>query len=331
MKQALWKAYNSFSRKERQGILFLLSLTGICVVMPSLWERYITRSAEMYTTDTALLAEVAAFHDALLNSTKVFPGDADSGVHLRRFTFDPNTIDVADWEALGLDKRVISTIQRYLAKGGRFRRKEDLKKIYGLAPGLCDELMPYVCIAAQQYKADTFRRYAVYRSCRPDTQHGRNAWHVPAMQDESNRRKGYHKSLPVLDINTADSALWESLPGIGPVLAVRIVKFREKLGGFYSISQVGETYGLTDTTFNKIQASLRLHKVSLKKLDLNHMDEKSLAQHPYIRYKLARLIVLYRSNHGPFRQAEDLLGIPLVDDSIYRKIEHYIKTENSPL
>jgi DNA uptake protein ComE-like DNA-binding protein len=104
------------------------------------------------------------------------------------------------------------------------------------------------------------------------------------------------------------------------------VKFRNRLGGFYSIEQVKETYGLPDSTFVNIQASLQLNKVSLKNLDINQLDEKSLAQHPYIRYKLARLIVLYRNNHGPFRQPEELLGIPLVDDSIYRKLEHYIKT-----
>ncbi|SHN43092.1 helix-hairpin-helix domain-containing protein [Chitinophaga sp. CF418] len=331
MKQALWKAYNSFSRKERQGILFLLILIGICLVTPALWERYVPLPAEMYTTDSALSAEVAAFRKALLSSTKVFPGDADSSIHFRRFTFDPNTIDAAAWEALGLEKRVISNIQRYLTKGGRFRRKEDLQRIYGLSPRLYDELMPYVRIAGQQYKPDTFRRYAGYRPYRRDTLYGVYGRNARYTQEESIGRKGYNNRLPLLDINTADSTLWESLPGIGPVLAARIVKFREKLGGFYSISQVGETYGLADSTFNKIQASLRLHKVSLKKIDLNHMDEKSLAQHPYIRYKLARLIVLYRSNHGPFRQPEDLLGIPLVDDSIYRKIEHYIKTENSPL
>jgi DNA uptake protein ComE-like DNA-binding protein len=316
MKQALWKAYNSFSRKERRGILFLLLLTGISVIMPALWERFIPASTAVYTTDSVLSADVAALRHALLSSRRVFPGDVDSGVHLRRFAFDPNTIDARAWEALGLGKRVINNIQRYLAKGGRFHRKEDLQRIYGLSSQLYDELMPYVRIAGQQYKPDTFRHHARQ---------------VPREQEEGGRRKAYSKRLPLLDINTADSALWESLPGIGPVLAARIVKFREKLGGFYSISQVGETYGLADSAFNKIQASLRLHTVSLKKIDLNLIDEKSLAQHPYIRYKLARLIVLYRSNHGPFRQPEDLLGIPLVDDSIYRKIEHYIKTENSPL
>lgn len=135
----------------------------------------------------------------------------------------------------------------------------------------------------------------------------------------------------IIDINKADAAAWESLKGIGPVLAARIIRFRDKLGGFYAISQIRETYGLPDSTFNKIQPYLRLNAVSLKKLDLNSADEQTLAQHPYIRYKLARLIVLYRSNNGPFSQPSDLLGIPLVDDSIYRKIEHYIKTEKPPI
>lgn len=142
---------------------------------------------------------------------------------------------------------------------------------------------------------------------------------------------GYVRKVYTIDINKADSAAWEALPGIGPVLAARIVRFRDKLGGFYSVAQVAETYGLPDSTFKKIQASLQLHKVSLKKIDINQTDEKTLAQHPYIRYKLARVIVLYRSNNGPFRLPEQLLELPLVDDSIYRKLEHYIKTENSPL
>jgi DNA uptake protein ComE-like DNA-binding protein len=313
MKQALWKAFNSFSRKERQGILFLLILTGICVAAPALWERCFPSPVEVYTHDSALLADVMSLRHALASGAKVSPGNDSSRLHFRRFTFDPNTIDAARWEALGLDQKVISNIQRYLAKGGRFRRKEDLQRIYGLSSGLCNELMPYVNIAA---RPDTFPHYARYQ---------------PSGQNAKPWQSGRTTRYPAVDINTADSAQWESLPGIGPVLAARIVKFRERLGGFYSIRQVGETFGLADSTFNKIQPSLRLHTVSLKKLDLNLTDEKSLALHPYIRYKLARLIVLYRSNHGPFRQPEDLLGIPLVDDSIYRKIEHYIKTENSPL
>lgn len=336
MKQALWKALNSFSRKERQGILFLLTLTGICVATPALWERCFHPPVEMYAHDSMLLIEVAAFRSALMHGAEVAPGNNSSSTHFRRFNFDPNTIDTAGWAALGLEKKVISNIQRYLAKGGRFRRKEDLQKIYGLSSRLYNDLMPYVSIG-QRYLKDTFRAYVPYmpgirhQQRRQNNGYAKEIQYISGGQQAGYREKVYYRPEREIDINTADSAQWESLPGIGPVLAARIVKFREKLGGFYSVRQVGETFGLPDSTFNKIQPSLRLHKVSLKKLDLNHMDEKSLAQHPYIRYKLARLIVLYRSNHGPFRQPEDLLGIPLVDDSIYRKIEHYIKTENSPL
>ncbi len=148
--------------------------------------------------------------------------------------------------------------------------------------------------------------------------------------DSATARRSYpprpaHR-LPVLDINTADSLALEILPGIGPALAGRIVRFRERLGGFYSPTQVAEIYGLPDSTFKKIQPYLRVDNGSLKKLDINHTDEQSLAKHPYIRYKLARLIVRYRSVHGPFGDIKGIKNIPLVDDSIYRKLEPYISS-----
>ncbi|ACU58785.1 helix-hairpin-helix domain-containing protein [Chitinophaga pinensis] len=306
MKQALWKAYCSFSVKERQGILLLLLVTVVCAATPALWEYCMPPAA--LKTDSTLLAEVRAFRSSL--SATAVKG-SDDVKHHQRFYFDPNTIDAEGWSALGLPERTIRMIARYRDKGGQFRRKEDLLRIYGLSPVLACELLPYVRISAPVAKKDTGYPSGTAFAARQPYKVG--------------------KRIPQLDINTADSMQWEALPGIGPVLAARIVKFRDRLGGFYTVAQIGETFGLPDSTFNKIQPYLRLSTVSLKKLDLNQTDEKSLAQHPYIRYKLARLIILYRSNHGAFRRLDDLLGIPLVDDSIYRKIEHYIKTENSPL
>lgn len=155
-----------------------------------------------------------------------------------------------------------------------------------------------------------------------------------------NNRSGYHrgnttdssftpyrkKAPPApIDINTSDSTIWQSLPGIGPGFARRIIAFRERLGGFYAVAQVAECYGLPDSVFQKIQPFLQIGSSSLKKLDLNGSDEKSLAAHPYIRYKLARLIVQYRSSHAGFKEVSDLRSLPLVDEIIYRKIEHYIE------
>jgi DNA uptake protein ComE-like DNA-binding protein len=167
-----------------------------------------------------------------------------------------------------------------------------------------------------------YRRYPDKKSWRQDNRFS-SRYDRPYHRDSIPAR--FHARKPLaISINTADSAAWEALPGIGPTLAARLVRFREKLGGFCSVAQVAETYGLPDSTFKKIQASLRLDSGSLKKLNINQTDEQTLAQHPYIRYKLARLIVQYRSVHGPFSRAEDLYNIPLVNDSIYRKLEKYI-------
>ena len=131
-----------------------------------------------------------------------------------------------------------------------------------------------------------------------------------------------------IDINTADTLEWQRLPGIGPGFARRIVKFRNALGGFYEVRRVSECYGLPDSTFQKIQPFLKIGDSSLNFLDLNLTDEKSLAAHPYIRYKLARLIVQYRSMNAGFSKVSDLRKLPLVDDVIYRKIEHYIMVKH---
>lgn len=239
-------AYFTFTKRERNGLLVLLALTGVCLCIPLLWETCMPGEGN---TDSSFLAEVQAFRSEMAL--------ADS-LRARRPTIKRNFIGHAR-DTTGSHRRFFKrdTVRRYTA---RFPRQPPL------------------------------RRY------------------VP----------------PVIDINTADSAAWEALPGIGPTLAARTIRFREKLGGFCTIAQVGETFGLPDSTFKKIQPSLRLHGISLKKIDINEMDEKSLAQHPYIRYKLARLIVQYRSVHGLFSRSEELQNIPLVNDSIYRKLEPYI-------
>jgi competence ComEA-like helix-hairpin-helix protein len=130
-----------------------------------------------------------------------------------------------------------------------------------------------------------------------------------------------------LDINEADSAAWESLYGIGPYLAKRITLFRESLGGFISIEQVKETYGLRDSVFQSIRPCLVLKTVIYPSLSINHSTLETLGKHPYIRYKLARNICLYRENNGFFANVEQLKAIPAINDSIFMKIKPYLTIE----
>src|SRR6185436_20843184 len=119
-------------------------------------------------------------------------------------------------------------------------------------------------------------------------------------KDEIQPAKTYAARYSIIDINTADTTAFISLPGIGSKLAVRIVTFREKLGGFYSVLQIGETFGLPDSTFQKIKQYLKLENTTIKKININTATVDELKAHPYIKWSIANPIVAYRNEHGRF-------------------------------
>lgn len=276
------KAYLDFSARERKGVIGLLVLIVVMYAAPFITPYFVSPPVIDHAT---FVKEVDAYYAQRREKTSLYPKQAIVVLH----AFDPNTLDVGGWMKMGLREKTAQSIVSYTRKGGRFRRKEDLQKIYSLGKADYERLLPFVKIAAAEGPV----------------------WVA---------KKG---PQPV-DINTADSLDFDQLPGIGPGFARRILRFREKLGGFYDVTQIAETYGMPDSVFVKIQPFLRMGSISLRKIDLNHTDEKSLAEHPYINTKLAAQIVRYRSVHGPFGSTEALKQLPLVDDIIYRKIENYI-------
>src|SRR5262249_25636461 len=116
--------------------------------------------------------------------------------------------------------------------------------------------------------------------------------------NENLSTKGFTSHYSVIDINSADTTAFIALPGIGSKLAARIVNFREKLGGFYSVDQVGETFGLPDSTFQKIKQYLKLENNSLRKININTATVDELKLHPYIKWSIANPIIAYRNEHG---------------------------------
>lgn len=318
MRPSFFRSYFQFSKAERTGLLVLLAFIAFSWCLPVVGSFF---SPPVATDTTGFAAAVTTFEQQLATALHKSPARTNnhsgdlSALPVSNtpalFYFDPNTLPANDWERLGVPPRTIRTIQNYIRKGGRFHKQEDLQKIYGLSPVVYQRLVSYVRIPDEAKVPAGLKKSGV------DSFRTGNR---PAFFSSRER-----PPLPLIAINTADILSWQALPGIGPVLARRIVTFRERLGGFYAIAQVAETYGLPDTTFKKIQALLRLDNGLLRKIDINHTDEKSLADHPYISQKLAGLIVRYRNAHGPFSQLDDLRSIPLVDEIIYRKIEHYIQ------
>ena len=216
------------------------------------------------------------------------------------FQFDPNTLPAEGWQKLGLNNRTIKTINNYRSKGGRFYKKEDLKKIWGMPEAFYNRVEDYIVI----------------ENARPSYS---NNYDRPAFPAPKGKRE-----VSVVQVNRADTAELIALPGIGSKLANQIINFRDRLGGFHSTEQIRETYGLPDSTFQLLKPYLQVNAAEVKKLNLNTATKDELRTHPYIKWALANAIVEYRNQHGAFKSIEELKNIMLMDEATFSKIAPYL-------
>jgi competence ComEA-like helix-hairpin-helix protein len=147
-------------------------------------------------------------------------------------------------------------------------------------------------------------------------------------QPELHQQKAEKKEAPkIISINKADLAEWKSLRGIGEVLASRIIKYKEKLGGFYSKDQLKEVYGISDSLFRSISPYLKADYLNVRKINPNEAELSALQQHPYISPTLSKQIVSYRSKVKKFETVEDMRALYNMNDSIFQKLKPYISME----
>ncbi len=228
--------------------------------------------------------------------------------------FDPNLLMQAQWEQLGLPAYVAKRLLTYRDKAQGFKYKEQIKRIYGFPPELYAQLEPYITLPESRPDrtfADADKRF---KNAYPDY----TTLPRPTYTRERNR-------LQPFDINSADTTQLKKLRGIGTKLAARIVKFRDKLGGFENINQLQEVYGLPPEIVDSLRKYTFVgNSFVASKVNINAATVVQLQQHPYLGYKLARHIVAYRTQHGPFASLEDLRKIKTIDEATFQKVKPYL-------
>jgi competence ComEA-like helix-hairpin-helix protein len=137
-----------------------------------------------------------------------------------------------------------------------------------------------------------------------------------------NKRKPIEKKI---ELNSANQEELVSLKGIGEKLSERIIKYREKIGGFQNLDQLSEVYGLSPETIANIKPKVVVDIKNIIQLNINEIDIKTLAAHPYVSYNTAKLIVNYREQHGAYEKPEDLLKIYGIEAEELSKLKPYIK------
>lgn len=303
-----WKDFLDFNKRERNGSLFLLCILIVLILfyflIPFLSKnRYVLSEASKKEMEMFVLKYKA------LNDSLELQRRSRSNVDFKRvdysvakqsltpFEFNPNIMTESDWKRLGLSDWQVRSIQNYTAKGGKFRTKEDFKKMFAISDDDYDILEPFIVIPV-----DT-KAYAPPKPQRVEFKH------------------------EPIDLNQADTFDLRKIPGIGVALSRRIFNYRERLGGFFDKSQLFEVYGMDSARVERVSPYLFIEQNEIRKININKADIKEMLKHPYIDYYIAKSIDVHRQKHGRFNRIEELKEATLMYDELFNKLKPYLSLE----
>ena len=131
--------------------------------------------------------------------------------------------------------------------------------------------------------------------------------------------------LSPININTVDSAQLLPLPGIGPVFAGRIIRYRNLLGGFTNINQLYEVYGLKGETIKLIREHFMIDTLAIRKMCVDSASFRDLLRHPYLQLEDVKALVNYREFRGQIDSIQEVSDNNLLSDSTLEKISPYLQ------
>ena len=301
----------TFSKGERVAIITILAviffLILACLFRPSPKS---LSDASLLNLDSLLALRQAAI-EAQQQKLAEQPQEM---AELHPFPFNPNTITEDEWRQIGLTDRQIRNIMNYKAKGGKFFSKNDLGKLYTISEEDFAQLEPFIVLpeVARGKNTKTSEQSGVLT---PSTSSGAG----------STTAKPAKKAIPVVDLNTVDSTTLVELPQIGGYMAVRILEFRDKLGGFVDIEQLRDVKGMDEARFAVVQPYIRIGEAETKKIDVNRADFKTLVHHPYLSYEQVKRIFNQREQRGMIKNWAQLEELLQKEGEVNPLLEHYVK------
>lgn len=298
----MWKDFFYYTKSERRVILLLLAiallLLGIWAVMEYL------RPVEVPVT-LSESEEIDSFLANLEEQEKIRKSHTPKNeISAVLQPFDPNTADSVLLRQLGLPVYIVRNILKYRAKGGVFRSPESFSRIYGLKEEVYQKLKPYITIAplvsVSHVRTDTFRQLK-------DT-----IPYIPKYEEGT-----------IVDLNKADTSILKRIPGIGSTLARMIVVYRQRLGGFYDVSQLQEVPHVR-VELNKwfVVTPAGLHKIQVNSASLD-----KLRSHPYMDFYKAKAIMEYRRKRGKIKGLSQLSMFEEFIEKDLKRLSPYLTFE----
>jgi DNA uptake protein ComE-like DNA-binding protein len=300
------KPFFSLNKSEQRGIIVLILVIifiGIFnIILPIITKSKSQSNLNKYNPDIiSFLSGQKQIIDSLNIESLQNSGDIDMAIAMQKIkpvTFNPNKLPVEAWKNMGFTDKQIRNIKNYEAKGGKFKRKEDLKKMYSISDVEYEIIEPFISIPSL-YKSNTGR---------------------VTKKKTINKKPNYQ----IVEVNSANADVLQTNLGLSQWLAKRIVSYKNVLGGYVSKTQIKEVYGLNDSIYNAIEKYISLDTSLVKKIDINNIEFKQLLKHPYFDYNTTKVFFNTRNKIGYFSSVNQLRLIDGINDSTINKVSNYL-------
>jgi DNA uptake protein ComE-like DNA-binding protein len=333
-----WKDLLSFNKRERNGI-FVLATLIVLVICLQIAVPYIFPAGEVVndmSTYDAYLAQLRIDSANWENEQKkkyqkkpkfknssqknsYEKDDVNRSIAPEKKTtwnphlFNPNEANEKDWKSIGLNDGQIKSIRKFVDKGGEFKSKLDVKKMYVINDSQYDKIKEYILLP------DTFvSKNRSQKKYKPQF--------APGQKDTSKVYSTHKlKNDTIVNLNRADTSELKTIIGIGSYYARQIVYYRNKLGGYYSLSQLFEIEHMRAETVLKISPFLMIDSSAISKIHINSDIAPLMVKHPYITWNMAINIQDHRDFSRKFKSIHDLIDNGLLNEEIYSKLAPYLE------
>lgn len=273
------KSYFQFSKEQQRGILGLF-LIIIAIQVVSFF-------VDFKTTPKVNLEEQKWL--ALHSEINALENQQNQQL-VKMYPFNPNFITDYKGYKLGMSVAELDKLQAFRKENKYVNSAEEFQAVTGVSDSLLAVLSPYFKF--------------------PDWVKNKAASKSVAFSNKNSSYFSKKEKLVVKDINQATQEDLIKINGIGEAISKRILKFKESLGGFVSMEQMKDVWGLSPEVIEQLNTNFKVGALpNFKKVDINNASVKELTQFPYFKYNLAREIVIYRSMNGDIKNAADLIKI----------------------
>ncbi|THV59090.1 helix-hairpin-helix domain-containing protein [Flagellimonas alvinocaridis] len=274
-----------FNKQERSGIFFLLL---IIFILQGIFF-YIKAKPFNGNKRIAINTDAQSRLDSLKQESQISA--------LKIFPFNPNYITDHKGYVLGMSSKELDKLFAFRAKGRFVNSAQEFQQVTQVSDSLLETMSPY--------------------------------FKFPNWDKKDDSKKHFHpieeKPVEVTDLNRATPEELMDVNGIGPKLSQRIVKFRDRLGGFLVTEQLYDVYGLEPEVVQRAMERFQVHQPpAVKKISINTATVEELSKLVYITTDMAHAIVRYREENGAFGALDELSNLKVLPAERIGRIKLYL-------